>query len=79
MTEISNMLAKRRLLERITKMKFIQLHNHSEGMTYLIPTESINYVVGWEAGTKVILKYAIGGITNIDVDEDLETISSMLE
>ena len=60
-------------------MKFIQLHNHSEGMTYLIPTESINYVVSWETGTKIILKYAVGGITNIDIDEDLETIFNMLE
>ncbi len=60
-------------------MKFIQLHNHSEDMVYLVPTESINYVVGWETGTKIILKYAIGGITNIDVDEDLETISNMLK
>ena len=60
-------------------MKLIRLHNHSEDMVYLIPTESINYVASWETGTKIILKYAVGGITNIDVDEDSETISNMLE
>ena len=38
-------------------MKTIVLHNHKEGMTYLVPVDSINYVIAFDDVTRVILKY----------------------
>ena len=55
-------------------MKTIILHYASKKLTYLIPIDSINYIVEDGAGTMVFLKYSVAGHTHILVDETIDDI-----
>ena len=55
-------------------MGSIILHNAKEDMKYLIPYDSINYIVECDTGVKVILKYPVAGVTYMEVDENIDYI-----
>ena len=59
-------------------MKTIILHNHKEDMTYLVPVDSINYIVAFENVTRIILKYEVCGVSFMDVDESVYNISNFI-
>ena len=59
-------------------MKTIVLHNQKEGLTYLVPVDSINYVVVFDDVTRVILKYETCKISFIDVDESIPDIGNFI-
>ena len=59
-------------------MKSIILHNRKKGLTYLLPLDSINYILSFDEVTRLILKYEINGVGYMDVDETLLMITDLL-
>ena len=59
-------------------MKAIILHNRVEGITYLVPVDSINYVVAFDNVTRIILKYEVDGVSFMDVDESISDIGNFI-
>ena len=59
-------------------MKTIVVHNQKEGMTYLVPIESINYIVAFDDVTRIILKYVVRGVSCMDVDESISDIDNFI-
>ena len=59
-------------------MKTIVLHNREEGITYLVPVDSINYIVAFDNVTRIILKYEVGGVSFMDIDESISDIGNFI-
>ena len=59
-------------------MKTMVLHNRKAGMTYLVPVDSINYVVAFDGVTRIILKYEVGKVSFMDVDESISDIGNFI-
>ena len=60
-------------------MKSIILHNQADELTFLVPCDNINYIVGCGTRSKVILKHETAGVYYMEVDESLEEIYAKCE